>query len=53
MNTSRREWLGKAYGALLLGGGIGGPKLRLGAARRGERARAAQRASCCSGNRCH
>ncbi|MDQ0039400.1 ABC transporter substrate-binding protein [Variovorax boronicumulans] len=23
MNTSRREWLGKAYGALLLGGGIG------------------------------
>ncbi|SCX74249.1 ABC transporter substrate-binding protein [Variovorax sp. EL159] len=24
MNTSRREWLGKAYGALLLGSGIGG-----------------------------
>lgn len=23
MNKSRREWLGKAYGALLLGGGIG------------------------------
>jgi branched-chain amino acid transport system substrate-binding protein len=24
MNTSRREWLAKAYGTLLLGGGIGG-----------------------------